>query len=169
VVHGGGEGGEVDLPECALGDDDVNGGREPVEDVAVTLDLLVVRRVVLHLRDDVSALKAAHLGRGDLPGEEWVLAQRLRGASPERGAGGVDGRAEEEGDALRGGLVADRDTEARREGGVPRGGEPRCVRDRGAGLGAVADAVRSIGRRQGRDAEPWNTCTAVGDERDLLV
>src|SRR5262249_43535027 len=95
VAQGRGEGGEIDLPERAIGDDDVYRGREPVEQVAVTLDLLVVRRVVLHLCDDVPALETAHLGRGDLPGEERVLAQRLRGASPERRAEGGGGRAEE--------------------------------------------------------------------------
>src|SRR5262249_56585270 len=115
-----------------------------------TRELLVVRRVASRLGDDVPALETAHRGRGDLSGEKGVLAQRLRGASPERRAEDVDGRAEEDVEPLRDRLVADRDTEAVRERGVPRRGEDLGIRERGARRRAVADAVRSVSRRQRR-------------------
>ena len=105
--------------------------------------------------------RPTHLGGGDLPGEERVLAQGLRGASPERRAEDVDGRAEEDVEALRDSLVADRDAEALRERGVPRGGEDLRIRERGARRRAVPDAVRSVARRQRGDAEARDARPAV--------
>ena len=80
------ERGQVDLVQRALVDDVIVGGR-----VAVGLD--VVDRVVLDLRDRPLRLDALDLSGRDCPGQQRILAERLKVPTPARIAVDVDCRS----------------------------------------------------------------------------
>ena len=171
VLHGGLEGGEVDLAQRALVDVLVDG---------VAVDLLVVGDVVLGLGDRALRLRAAHRADRDLPRELRVLAVGLERAPVEGDARDVDVGALLEVAADRArlaphhGAVAEGDAGVERRSQAQGGGQRRRLR---LHRPARADAGRAVvepqrGNAQPRDGERLARVGAVGDgvqHRQLLV
>ena len=148
------EAGEVDLAQRAL----VDVGRD-----AQPVGLLVVGRVVLDRRADALALQALDERRAEHAGDERVLGEVLEVAPAQGGALDVDAGAEDDVDALRARLLADRRPDPphelrvegraeRARGGEAGGGQAAGDADVVALVGLLAQAVRAVGERDGADA-----------------
>ena len=145
TVHGCGsvddplEGAQVDLAQRAL----VDVGGDPH-----AVGLLVVGGEVLERRADALALQAAHERRAEDAGDERVLGEVLEVAAAQRRALDVDAGAEQHGDVLRRGLLAERHADALEQLGVPgraeRHGRREAGRRHAVGESEVVAASRCL-------------------------
>ena len=125
--------------------------------------LLVVDGEVLGAGGDAFRLDAAHVGGGHLAGEIGILGEILKVAAAEGAALGVQARPQQNGDLLRGGLLAHgpadflaqrRIPTARHGGGCGEAGgrhagvQPQVIRR----PGLLAHAVGAVGQGDGRHA-----------------
>ncbi|GGU57276.1 hypothetical protein GCM10010211_22590 [Streptomyces albospinus] len=115
------EGGEIELAQGAWGDAVVD--REAV-------GLGVVADEVLDRRTDPALLHSLHISGADHAGQQRVFRIALEVPAAERRAVQVDGRRQEDVDALAAGLLGEQSAGAAGEFGVPGGGQGR-----GAGQG----------------------------------
>ena len=166
LLHRGAESGEIDLRKRPLGH--LVADRIGAQRLAEAVDLLIVARVVLDLRDHVLALDATDLGGGQRRGQVWILAQRLGLASPLRGADDVDRRREQPVEALADGLGTERTTVGTRHRRIPGGGDRLGVGESGHVPVPLADPVGTVDPAQRRDPEPGIARAAVGDQRELF-
>ena len=167
LPYGGFEGGEVDLPQGALGD--LGADRHP-------LVLLVVAGEVLDAAPDPAPLHPLHVGDGEAGRQQRVLGERLEGAPGQRRAHDADRRPQQHVDALGPGLGGQDLAEARHERWVPRRPDRHAAgqRQRAAADQAVTpDARRAVGDLERRDAEPLDRRevpqVGPGGEGALLV
>ena len=179
LLHHDLEAPEVDLAQRARGDPHVD---------HVAVPLVVVGDEVLHRRPDPLGLHAVHHGRRHPARQERVLRVVLEVPPAERVAVDVERGPEEHVDAVLLRLVAHGAAHALHEVGVPRRGEERLDRERGAEVRArrVPFALRldpeaggAVGDDDRGDSEPadgdrrsrgaGNALRGLADDRPLSV
>ena len=146
LAHGGFEGDEVNLPECALGDLGADGH---------PLVLLVVAGVVLDAAPHPGALHPLHVGDRQARRQQRVLGEGLEGASGQRRARDADRRPEQHVDALGVRLGGEHFAEALHQRRIPGRADRHAAgqRQRTPPDQAVApDARRAVGHLEGRQA-----------------
>ena len=162
------EGQQVELAQRSFVDLDVDGE---------AVGLGVVGDVVLRGGADTVVLHAAHVRRGEVGGQDRVLAEALEVPAVERGAVQVDGGAEHDVDPLATGLDRGRRAVATGDVGVPgrRQSGRRGQVERGVPLvpRLATHARRTVGDQDAAQPDlldgPGVPEVASGEELDLLL